>query len=189
MTTQLLGCQTHIQDNYLIYSELQMLDKMFLTKVLYIIARCIQNFFKYAQQGKFVPECLDFTSMFNDVVQNRSFNARLPQFIIARKRKHENTNEANNNQNGRPKRDDKGVWVRNTRVNPVWKQKDGEEYGKMFHPHCEHLPKREGLQLCGKFHIQGWCYTNYKYDHNDVDRNSLSNKMNTFCQRCRSAIF
>ena len=115
---------------------------MFLTKVLYIIALCIQNFFKYAQQGKFVPECLDFTSMFNDIVQNRSFNARLPQFIIARKRKHENTNEANNNQNGRPKRDDIGACVRSSRINPVWKQTYGEEYGKMFHLYCEQISKR-----------------------------------------------
>ena len=74
-------CQVHIQSNMATYNELLRIDNLFATKVLYIIDLRVQNFFKTAQQGKFCPEPLDFSMMFQDIVLNRSFNARLPESI------------------------------------------------------------------------------------------------------------
>ena len=43
---QLIGCQTYIQENYSIFSELQRLYKMYLTKIVYVINLHVQNFSK-----------------------------------------------------------------------------------------------------------------------------------------------
>jgi len=104
------------------YSNLQRLDNRFAAKVLFIIDLRVQNFVKSTQQGQFNPNPLDFSSMFQDIVQNRKFNARLPDSIHSEKRRlnndHHRGGGPNDNQNtGRP-REDKGAWVRNPHMNP-----------------------------------------------------------------------
>ena len=126
--------------------------------------------------------------MFQDIVQNRSFNARLPDSILPKKRKH----EGNPSQRGKndARKEDKGAWVKNSKVHPEWKIKQGEEYGKMYHPHRDHIPKRNNTPLCGGFHIKGWCYANCPYDHDNIERNTpIFTKMGAFCQRCRRSGF
>ena len=190
LVTQLIDFQKHIQANLSTYCDLLRQDPLFATKVLYIIDVRVQNFFKQAQMGKFSPEPLDFTSMFQDIVQNRSFNANLPTSIATRKRKGDNGNGDGNPHNGRPGREDRGAWVRNPHPDSEWKIKTTEDFHRVFHPHRDQIPKRNNVPLCGKFHIQGWCYQNCKFDHGNVERSTpLHNKMTQFCQRCRRQNF
>ena len=186
LVVQLLDLQRHIQTNLSTYCDLLRQDPLFAARVLYIIDVRVQNFFKAAQMGKFNPDPLDFTSMFQDIVQNRLFNANLPASISTRKRKvYEDDNDTPTH-NGKQKRPDRGAWVKNPNPETEWKLKTTEDFHCVFHPHRDQIPKRNNIPLCGKFHIQGWCYKNCQFDHEKVDRSTpLHNKMSQFCQRCR----
>ena len=81
LVSQITECQRHIQQNQATYCDLLRHDNLFATKVLYIIDIRTQNFFKEAQKGKFSTSPLDFDSMFQEIVQNRTFNATLPSYI------------------------------------------------------------------------------------------------------------
>ena len=182
---QLRICQKHIQSNMTTYSDLQRIDPLFVAKVLFIIDLCVQNFFKSAQQGQFNPEPLDFSSMFQDIVQNRTFNARLLDSILSKKRRRDEDHYCggghNDNQNtGRP-REDKGAWVCNTNMNPEWKIKEGEVFGKLYHTNRHNIPKNNSVPICAKYQIQGWCYENCSNDHNTIERNNpMFKQMSTF---------
>ena len=190
LVSQLRAFQAHIQANIATYIELTRQDSLFPAKVLYIIDLRVQNFFKEAQQGTFSPDPLDFTSVYQDIVQNRSFNARLPDTMITRKRKRDEQQHGNDRDTPPNTTRDKGAWVKNAKANPEWKIKPTEQYGQMFHPHRDHIPKRNNTPLCGGFHIKGWCYANCPYDHDAVERNTpIFNKMGAFCQRCRKSGF
>ena len=193
LVTQLLDLQKHIQANLSTYCDLLRQDPLFAAKVLYIIDVRVQNFFKAAQMGNFSPEPLDFTTMFQDIVQNRSFNANLPASISSRKRKGDHSDKDNNDgptHNGRMNRNDRGAWVRNPSPETEWKMKTTEDFHSVFHPHRDQIPKRNDIPLCGKFHIQGWCYKNCQFDHGKVDKPSpLHTKMTIFCKRCRRQNF
>ena len=176
LITQLRSCQKHIQSNMTTYSGLQRLDYLFAAKVLFIIDLRVQNFFKSAQQGQFNPETLDFSSMFQEIFRNRTFNTRLPDSIHSRKRRrndvHHHGRGSNNNQNAGRTPEEKGAWVRNTHINPEWKIKEVEHFGKVYHPHRFNIPKNKSVPICGKYQIQGWCYEICPNDHNTIEHNN-----------------
>ena len=190
---QLRQFQRHIQTNIATYIDLARQDSLFPAKVLYIIDLRVQNFFKACQQGKFSPECLDFSMMFHDIVQNRSFNSRLPDCILPKKRKYEDDRHGGGRKSphqGKGGKEAKGAWIKNPKIISEWKIKPEESFGLLFHQKRDHIPKRNGTQLCAGFHIKGWCYANCPYDHDTIERNTpIFTKMNTFCQRCRNSGF
>ena len=108
--------------NYGTYSDLLRQDNMFVTKVLYIIDLRMKIFLKNSQQGNITPDTLDFSQMYRDIIQNHSFNARLSDAIISKKRKNDNRDnkDGGTNSNGRSRRDNKGAWVKNPTTNPDW---------------------------------------------------------------------
>ena len=132
---RLTTLQEHIKMNYGTYSDLLRQRNMFATKVLYIVDLRMQIFFKNAQQGNITPDILEFSQIYRDIIQNRFFNARLSDAIISKKRKNDDRDnqDGGTNSNGRPRRDDKGAWVKNLKINLDWKIKQGEDYGKIIH--------------------------------------------------------
>lgn len=76
------------------------------------------------------------------------------------------------------------------KISLEWKIKADKQYGQMYHPHRDLIPKRNKIPLCGSYHIKGWCYANFPYDHDSDDRNiPIFTRMNMFCQRFRKSGF
>ena len=79
---------------------------MFATKVLYNMDVRTQNFMKETQKCIFSPKPLDFSSMFEEIVQNRTFYAKLSCSIYIPKRNRDY--EENQDRSTRSKKDNKG---------------------------------------------------------------------------------
>ena len=113
---QITGCLKHIKEHQAIYCEMLRSDNLFAARVLYIIDIRTQKNFRSAQQGIFNTAPLDFSTMFENIAQNRTFKASLPSCITndRQKRKHDDLNEKGPSRNG-------DVWKKNPTVNPEWK--------------------------------------------------------------------
>lgn len=108
---------THLE-NQATYCGLLRQDNLFAAKVLFVVNAMIQNLFKDYQQGIFSTAPLDFSNMQEDVIKNRSLNARLPLSLMKpkKRREQEDYDEPGCYRNG-----DRGAWVYNNRINPEWK--------------------------------------------------------------------
>ena len=185
--TMITGVLKHIKENQTTYCEMLRIDQWFAARVLYIVDIRTQNFFRSAQQGIFSAAPLDFATMFEDIVQNRTFKASLPPCIMTgRKRKNEEdgqnqTKIANNQRNN-------GVWKKNMHVNPEWKLRQGESFKDVFHPHRERCPCRPNtsIAICAKSQICGGCFEGCPFDHQKIDRGTtIHTKFNAFVVGCR----
>ena len=189
----LISVQKHIQKNLATYCDLLRQDSLFAAKVLYVVDVRIQNFLKNCQQGIFSTAPLDFSNMWEQIVQNRSFNARLPSSLVKQKKRKpqdKDTEEGQGQTLGRYRSKDRGAWVKNNKVNPEWKLKDNENFGTVFHANRDMCPKREGILICSNFHIRGSCYESCRFDHKNIDRGTPTHtQMNKYCAACRSGNF
>ena len=120
----------------------------------------IQNVFRAAQQGIFSPEPLDFTHMLKEIVNNRTFKAHLPTCIHnVRKSKEEQDRDRYNNCSHHNV-------THNPNLNSGWKYHYNKRYSKVFHPHHNKIPKRNGIQICGKIQSLGIYHEGCHFSHN-----------------------
>ena len=112
LVQQIKTVLTHIKMNQATYCDLLRNDNLFAARILYVMDVRIQNFFRSAQQGIFAPNPLDFSRMFEEIVDNRTFKAHLPTCIhnVKKKRQEEEGNSRNTRQ--------RGDVVRNNHINP-----------------------------------------------------------------------
>ena len=183
LISQLKTVLTHIKMNQATYCDLLRNDNLFAARILYVMDVRIQNFFRSAQQGIFNAATLDFSRMFEEIVDNRTFKAHLPTCIHNNKNKRQEEDNTRNNRR-------RGEVVRNNNINPQWKCRPDERYGEVFHPHRNRIPKRNNTPICGKMQSLGTCYEGCPFDHNKINRGTpLHTEYTAWVTGCRNGIF
>ena len=149
---------------------MQRCDVLFAARVLYIIDIRTQNFFRDAQQGIFTTSPLDFTGMFEDISQNRTFRARLPISITneSKKRKADSVSKQDQDDSGRRKPN--SAWVKNEKINPAWKLRQGERFKTTFHENRDKCPTKQGIPICTKRQVLGGCFEGCHFNHDELNR-------------------
>ena len=183
----ILGVTLHIKTNISTYCDMLPMDQLFAARVLFIVDIRCQNFFRQAQQGIFDTAPLDFTSMFQDIAQNRTFKASLPSCITNERKRKYDGNDGNNNHNNNNNNNNR-TWNRNPHVNPDWKLKPNESFKDVFHSNRDRCPCRpnSSIPVCAKAQICGGCNEGCSYDHAKIDRGTtIHSKFNAFVLGCR----
>ena len=191
LVDQLTTILVHIKANLATYSDLQRNDRLFAARILYVTDVRIQNFFRAAQQGTFDPNPLDFSRMFDEIVQNRTFKAHLPSCIHNSKGNREKDKDRDGkDERGNKRQKTQGQFVRNTNVYPEWRIRPDERYGTVFHPNTRHIPKKNGIPICCKLQTLGHCNDSCNLCHDAIERGSpLFNEFTNFVNKCRAGNF
>ena len=188
LVDQITTILVHIKANLATYCDLQRNDRLFAARILYVTDVRIQNFFRAAQQGSFDPNPLDFSRMFEEIVQNRTFKAHLPSCIHNSKPNIDKEKDKWEREHKRQRT--QGTFIRNANVYPEWRIRPDERYGTVFHPHTRHIPKKNGVSICCKLQTLGHCNDNCSLCHDTIERGTpLFNAYSTFITKCRAGNF
>ena len=89
-----------------------------------------------------------------------------------------------------PRAKKKQAAVKNAKVNPAWKLKDGEDYALVFGRHTSSIPKFEGMPICARYQIAGRCNLGSKCQRKASHRvltGDIKGEMTAWVQECREA--
>ena len=188
IVSQISDCQSHIQENQIIYEDILRHGSMFPAKVLYVMDVRTQKFLKEAQKEIFSPKPLDFSSMFEEIVQNRTFNAKLPCSTHRSKRNRES--EDKQDKPNRARKDDRDKWSENQKPNPEWTLKNGENFSQTLPKNKDKAPYRNNIPIYMNYQIRGSCHDQCSLYHENIDRGTATHTaMSKLCADCRSGVF